>query len=403
MSEWSEIKLKDITYKIGSGATPRGGSNSYKDSGIPLIRSQNVLDLSFTSNGLAYIDEEQASKLDNVAVETEDLLLNITGDSVARICKVPNEMVPARVNQHVAIIRINKKVSDPDFVLYHLQYSKPYLLSISEIGGTRRALTKGMIEDFDIPYPPLPEQKAIASVLSSLDDKIDLLHRQNKTIEAMAETLFRQWFVEEAEENWVYEELKNNVTVVDNRGKTPPNNEIETEYPLIEANALNGGNRLVNYSVIKKFVSKEIYYNWYRNKLTKNETLITTVGANIGAMAMFVIRKGNIAQNIIGVSANKISPFYLYQVLKYKRNEIIQMDIGGVQPSIKVPHLLSLIIPIPPVTLQKEFDDHLAVFVSKMETNYKNIQTLVKLRNTLLPKLMNGEVRVKYEDAMLYE
>lgn len=89
-----------------------------------------------------------------------------------------------------------------DFLLYYLYFLKPHLLSISEIGGTRRALTKGMIEELDIPSLPLPEQKAIAGVLSSLDDKIDLLHRQNKTLEAMAETLFRQWFIEEAEDDW---------------------------------------------------------------------------------------------------------------------------------------------------------------------------------------------------------
>ena len=96
------MKMKDICTKIGSGATPRGGKKSYTDSGISLIRSQNVLDFSFSCNGLAYINEGQAKKLNNVIVEQDDVLLNITGDSVARACLVEESILPARVNQHVA-------------------------------------------------------------------------------------------------------------------------------------------------------------------------------------------------------------------------------------------------------------------------------------------------------------
>ena len=202
MSEWKEYRLKDLTTKIGSGATPKGGNSSYKSEGISLIRSQNVLDFAFTNEGLAFIDDKQADDLKNVTVLEGDVLLNITGDSVARVCKVPPKVLPARVNQHVALIRTDAKIASGAFMLYYLQHIKPHLLSISEIGGTRRALTKGMIEELEIVLPPLTEQKAIASILSSLDDKIDLLHRQNATLEKMAETLFRQWFVEEAKEEW---------------------------------------------------------------------------------------------------------------------------------------------------------------------------------------------------------
>lgn len=196
MGEWKERKLGTLSTKIGSGATPRGGSNSYRNDGISLIRSQNILDFKFSFDGLAFIDNEQADDLKNVILEQNDVLLNITGDSVARCCIVPDGVLPARVNQHVSIIRVKPDKADYRYIFYSLQVLKEELLSQAEIGATRRALTKGMIEDLEILLPTLPEQKAIASVLSSLDDKIDLLHRQNKTLEAMAETLFRQWFVE---------------------------------------------------------------------------------------------------------------------------------------------------------------------------------------------------------------
>ncbi len=196
MSEWLPTTLSAISSKIGSGATPTGGSNAYKEAGIPLIRSQNILDFSFSSNGLAFIDNDQAYELRNVAIKEKDVLINITGDSVARCCVVPNYLIPARVNQHVAIIRLKPEKADYLFIFYLLQMMKEELLMQSEIGATRRALTKGMLENLEICLPSLSEQKTIASVLSSLDDKIDLLHRQNKTLEAMAEILFRQWFDE---------------------------------------------------------------------------------------------------------------------------------------------------------------------------------------------------------------
>ena len=150
MSEWHTYKLKDITTKIGSGSTPTGGSGAYKAEGITLIRSQNVLDYKFTEDGLAFIDDDQAYSLRNVIVEVNDVLLNITGDSVARCCGAPANWLPARVNQHVAILRSNPEKLDHRFLKYSLLASKEELLILSEIGGTRNALTKGMLEDYEI-------------------------------------------------------------------------------------------------------------------------------------------------------------------------------------------------------------------------------------------------------------
>ena len=105
MEEWKTYKLGEICTKIGSGATPKGGKEAYLGGDTSLIRSQNVLDFSFSWDGLAYINEDQASKLDGVEIERNDVLLNITGDSVARACIVPDDVLPARVNQHVMILR----------------------------------------------------------------------------------------------------------------------------------------------------------------------------------------------------------------------------------------------------------------------------------------------------------
>ncbi|MDE2947441.1 MAG: restriction endonuclease subunit S [Chloroflexota bacterium] len=197
--EWDKTRLGDVCTKIGSGATPRGGRDVYLESGpYSLIRSQNVYNDGFRRDGLAFIGEHHADALENVEVFEGDVLLNITGDSVARVCQVPMDALPARVNQHVAIVRPGSAVLDPEYLRYYLVSAdmQTLLLSWAGSGSTRNALTKGMIESLEIPLPPLPEQRAIAHILGTLDDKIELNRRMNETLEAMARALFKSWFVD---------------------------------------------------------------------------------------------------------------------------------------------------------------------------------------------------------------
>ncbi len=192
-------KLGELCSKIGSGATPRGGSKVYLDFGeVSLIRSQNVRNDRFDQNGLVYIERRHAKQLDSVEVAYGDVLLNITGDSVARCCQVDASILPARVNQHVAIVRPLAEQLDASFLRYFLisPEMQNHMLAWAGSGGTRNALTKGMIEEFSVPVPPLPEQKAIAHVLGSLDDKIELNRQMNATLEAMAQALFKSWFID---------------------------------------------------------------------------------------------------------------------------------------------------------------------------------------------------------------
>ena len=115
------------------------------------------MDHSFSKEGLVFIDKEQADKLSNVEIKEGDLLINITGDSVARACKVPSDLIPSRTNQHVAIIRINNDEIDSDFLLYELNSRKEELIQIATAnGGSRKALSKGILEKLDIYFPPLP-------------------------------------------------------------------------------------------------------------------------------------------------------------------------------------------------------------------------------------------------------
>ena len=167
-------KLKDLTSKIGSGATPRGGEAVYQNSGVTLIRSQNVHDAKFVHEGLVAINDAAASALDGVSVEANDVLINITGASVARTCLVDETVLPARVNQHVAILRADSKVLLPGFLLRVLlgQKMNSFLLDISGSGTTRQAITKAQLESLEIAVPPISEQRRIVEVVSSMDEVI---------------------------------------------------------------------------------------------------------------------------------------------------------------------------------------------------------------------------------------
>jgi type I restriction enzyme S subunit len=153
---WERVALGSITSKIGSGATPRGGSGAYQQEGITLIRSMNVYDDRFDDDGLAYINDDQAAALENVTVQSQDILLNITGASVARCCMAPERYLPARVNQHVMIIRVDPEKADPFLVhaAINSDERKRQLLSFAQKGSTREALTKETVSGFEIILPP---------------------------------------------------------------------------------------------------------------------------------------------------------------------------------------------------------------------------------------------------------
>jgi len=183
---WEVVTLKDVTNKIGSGATPRGGKEAYKTEGIRLIRSLNVYDYRFEFSNLAFIDEAQAAELDNVTVATRDILLNITGASVARCCMVPSYLMPARVNQHVAIVRSDPGRADPHYVLdtINSDQNKQQLLALAQGGATREALTKETIENFPVMLPPRP-------LLDKYGNCAGSLHAQKETLQHQTENLRR--------------------------------------------------------------------------------------------------------------------------------------------------------------------------------------------------------------------
>lgn len=188
---WDVKPLADLTSKIGSGVTPRGGDASYVESGTALIRSQNVYDYAFVYDGLAFIDDGQADQMKGVEVSVGDVLINITGASVARCCMVPESILPARVNQHVMILRADPNAMDPYYLLCSLNTdaNKRQLLSFAQKGATREALTKQQLEAFKIVVADPATRERFGELAQDAFRQREVLNEQIRKLRAARDLL----------------------------------------------------------------------------------------------------------------------------------------------------------------------------------------------------------------------
>ncbi len=192
---WIQKQLGELTSKIGSGATPRGGKETYLEEGITLIRSMNVHNGQFEYKDLAHISASQADDLNNVTVAEKDVLLNITGASVARSCVVPSEVLPARVNQHVCIIRCKDQII-PEF-LNRLLIDDNYqalLWNIAGSGATREAITKQQVENLLIVLPPIEMQKEFVSFCEQVDKSKSVVQKSLDEVQLLFDSLMQEYF-----------------------------------------------------------------------------------------------------------------------------------------------------------------------------------------------------------------
>lgn len=194
---WEVKKLSSITSKIGSGATPKGGNESYKTEGISLIRSLNVHNNEFLYKDLAHIDNEQAEALSNVEIKEYDVLLNITGASVARCCIVPDDVIPARVNQHVCIVRTIQEKALPIFinrVLTNENFQANLLRLARSKAATREALPKSIVDNIQVPLPPLSLQQLFAQRIELIEQQKAEIQTTIADLETLLASRMQYWF-----------------------------------------------------------------------------------------------------------------------------------------------------------------------------------------------------------------
>jgi type I restriction enzyme S subunit len=428
---WTNIKLGDVCTKIGSGATPKGGSSVYLDTGnIALIRSQNVYNDGFKNNGLVYISQEHADQLSNVEVQQEDVLLNITGDSVARCCQVDPQVLPARVNQHVAIIRTDQTQLNAQYLRYYLvsPQMQRVMLSWGGSGGTRNALTKGMIEAFGIVAPEdVKEQQAIACILGALDDKIELNRRMNRTLESMARAIFKSWFVD-----------FDPVRAKSEGGKPPglapniaelfPNSFGDSKLgeipygwdvmPLFDiATYVNGaafksidfcnpgdGLPVVKIAELKNGITDQTKYSKRElnetQRIDTRDMLYSWSGSPDTSLDVFLWTRGPglLNQHIFKVITNTgAQKRFVYYLLKHLRPTLIEIARNKQTTGlghVTIADMKQLFVYRPSDPVLHAFDRIVGPLFNRCFSGEMESGTISDLRDTLLPKLISGDLRV---------
>lgn len=289
---------------------------------------------------------------------------------------------------------------DKDFLYYVLANDDFFTYSMATSKGTKMPRgDKTSIMQYEVPAFDLDRQKRVASILSPLDEKIELNNKINNNLEQQLCSIFKEMFAERIdnldESNTTLGDL---VTSIDNRGKTPPLSSEATDYPIIDVRALSGTSRIIDYSNCTKYVLEETYNNWFRSGHPRPyDILISTVGS-LAEMKIYLGNIGCIAQNVVGFRSNGISPLYLYQYLSYIKNDLVSYNIGSVQPSIKVTHIIKHPIYVPTEERLNSFEEIARSMTEQIYSNSKEIENLKMLRDTLLPKLMSGELNVSHID-----
>lgn len=419
---WPIVQLGKYCTKIGSGATPRGGSSVYLDKGeVTLIRSQNIYNDRFKAEGLVYITEAAALKLKNVIIEPNDVLINITGDSVARVCLAPEEYLPARVNQHVAILRVDPKEFDHRYLRYFLTSQKVqnHLLTIASTGGTRNALTKIMLESLDVIKPPLGIQKEIGSILEKFENKIRLNTETNQTLEKMAQAIFKSWFVDF---DPVKAKIRGEKTVGMDAATTAlfPDKLVASELGLIpegfEIKPLDTIADFQNGLALQKFRPesdeddflpvlkiaqlRQGYCDGKEKARTDIKESCRVYDGDVifswsGSLMVDLWTGGNAAlnQHLFKVTSKEYSlPMYLYWTKHHLASfQQIAKDKAVTMGHIKRSHLSESMCLIPSKALQNRFDEILHPLIKQSINLRLQSNKLSKLRDTLLPKLLSGD------------
>jgi len=306
-------------------------------------------------------------------------------------------MLPANTNQALAILRINQELALPYYISQFL--SQPGMIDyINNMSGqsAQPNINFQEISSIEIKLPPLPEQKAIAEVLSSLDDKIDLLHRQNKTLEKMAETLFRQWFVEEAGEDWEEETLYNAINLI---GGGTPKTSIES-YWNGEIKWLSGGDISSNHKTIIIKSEKTITTEGLNNSSAKLLPKYSTVISARGTVGKYCILSEPMAfsQSNYGIKPKyKNCFFFTYLLINHSVEELQAAAYGSVFDTITTNTFKGYSLKLPTEEVIKDFEEKISEYFFKILNNQKQIRTLESFCDTLLPKLMSGEIRVQYD------
>lgn len=380
-STWRECRLGDVATRMTSGGTPSTSKSEYYNGNIPWLNTKEI------KNCRIFETEKTITKLglQNSSAKWIDENSVIVAMYGATAGKVAINKIPLTTNQACCNITLDSTQADYNFIYYLLLNSFDRLDNMTS-GAAQQNLNVGLISNFDISLPPLEEQKAIAEVLSSLDDKIDLLHHQNQTLESLAQTLFRQWFIEEAKEEWEIRKLPDEFDFT--MGLSPSGNTYNEEQngmPMFQGNA----------DFEFRFPSNRVYTTDPKRIAERFDTLVS-VRAPVGAQNM-AKEKCCIGRGVASFRYKFDNSFYTYTYYKMHSlmEEIKQFnETGTVFGSIGKSDFEAIEIVKPPFEYVAKFQNEVKPIDDKIILNCEQIKSLENLRDTLLPKLLSGEVMV---------
>lgn len=372
---WKEIALGDII-DIKHGYAFSGMHITELPTSNILVTPGNFhIGGGFKSSKYKYYNSDFPS---DYILKPNDIVVTMTDlsqetDTLGYSAKIPkHDGINYLHNQRIGLVQFKSNDVDRDFIYWVLRTKEYQGFIVGCASGTSIMHTAPTrIKEYSFSLPPLPEQTTIASILGSLDDKIDLLHRQNKTLEQLAETLFRQWFVEEAEEDWEVGKI-DDIAVFSN-GKSRPNDVENGEIPIYGGNGILGFTNQSNYDGLSIIIGR--------------------VGAYCGSL--YIENKPIWLSDNALIARGKKEDYTFYLFYLLKSLELNSMAEGSSHPLLTQTLLKSIDISVPPSQKVLNFNEQVSVFWNNIYTNQTQIRTLTHTRDTLLPKLMSGEVRVE--------
>ncbi len=421
-SEWREQKLGDLCTVKGGKRLPKGRNLTTNKTNHPYIRIRDMYQHKYIEeNGeLEYVDDQTFELIKRYIVDSGDIILAIVGNTIGLVSLIGKSLNKASLTENCVKL-IDLKSVKPEFIYYYLITEAGQNEIKSKIVGTSQPkLPIYGVQDIKIPVLPLNEQDEIVSTLSSLDDKIEVNNQINKTLENMAQAIFKQWFVDfefpnedgepyrssggemvESElgmipKGWEIVELCN-IVLENRRGFAPSYNKNDIGIPVINQRCIR------NHTIIEEAVkyhdnevkkaSEDVYHKPF-------DVLINSMGVGtLGRVSQVSkVEEERIVHSCITIlRANKdiIEPIILGHMIKNLEAVIEMMGTGSTgQTSLNNKNLGMLKVVLPPISIQNEISVLLTKFLNKIDQNNIESNKLVQIRDSLLPKLMSGEIRV---------
>ncbi len=391
MDSWRETTIGELANKVTKGSTPRKGKGFVESDGINYIKSDAVsYDGRVDISKFVMIDEQTHNMFKRSQLQENDILFSMAGAFLGKTGIVQKSMLPANTNQAIAIIRIDESKAMSSFIGYFLRIPK-IINYVNNMSGqsAQPNINFEEIKSIALNLPALPEQKAIAEVLSSLDDKIDLLHQQNETLESMAGTLFREWFMEKD-----YEDLP-----------------LEDFVQINPKEKLSKGVRAVYLEMKNVETNTSCPSHWYDrgfksgSKFRNGDAILARITPCLenGKKAYVQFLKENeigwgSTEFLIFRTKDGFHPFIAYLLVanhEFKKFAQKSMTGSSGRQRVQTDSLWNFKLGKPTKDKIEELNQSFDSIAEKIKLNQFQIKTLKNLRDTLLPKLMSGEVRVK--------